>query len=373
MGRVIIFGATGLVGAYSSVSLKDSGYDVIAVGRRKSDNGFFATKNISYYSLDIKNSADFDKLPKDVDTVIHFAGAMPATMEGYNPHEYVQSVIEGTLNVLEYTRLSGCKKIIFAQSRADSNYLMDKGPIPSDFEMKFPLTGDHSVYSICKNTAVNLIEHYYHQYGIKRFELRFPTVYGYHPNPYFHVNGVKKMIAYRQIMEQAKRGEDVEIWGDPSRGKEIVYINDVVQIIRRCVESDLDGGMYNVGRGIATTLEEQVRGIVEIFSPAKKKSKIIYRPDKPNARQFVHDMSKTISELGYKSEYDYESLLKDFKRNMEENPFEQLWGKESDYKNNEQEITPPHAAIIDCNSISKASKYLAGAYFPYSPFKFCAA
>lgn len=41
MKKVIIFGATGTVGAYTSLFLKDLGYDVIAVGRRKSDNNFF--------------------------------------------------------------------------------------------------------------------------------------------------------------------------------------------------------------------------------------------------------------------------------------------------------------------------------------------
>lgn len=44
--KVIIFGATGTVGAYTSLFLKDLGYDVIAVGRRKSDNNFFGSSNI---------------------------------------------------------------------------------------------------------------------------------------------------------------------------------------------------------------------------------------------------------------------------------------------------------------------------------------
>ena len=38
----MVFGATGTVGAYTCMYLAERGYEVIAVGHRKSDNGFFA-------------------------------------------------------------------------------------------------------------------------------------------------------------------------------------------------------------------------------------------------------------------------------------------------------------------------------------------
>lgn len=333
MSKIIIFGATGTVGAYASVILKRNGYDVVAVGRRMSDNDFFSTYGIPYYSVDIKNKENFSVLPTtNIDAVIHLAGAMPATMSGYHPHEYVYSVLDGTLNVLEYVRDNGIKKIIFAQSRADSNYLMGKTPIPSDIEKRFPLIGDHSIYSICKNAAVDIIEHFYHQYNIKRFVLRLPTIYAYHPNPYFYVNGEKRMMAFRYMMEQAMKGETIELWGDPTRGKEIVYVKDAVQVIERCLESDLDGGMYNVGRGVPVTLEEQIKGIIDVFCDPDNMSQIMYRPDKPNAREYVNDITKTIKELGYIPHYDYIAQLRDFKKYMEEEPFSKLWGKREDYK-----------------------------------------
>lgn len=332
MGKVIVLGATGLVGAYTVLDLKQNGYDVVAIGRRKSDNCFFSEQGIEYISLDVKNKEEFEKLPQEqVDAVIHLAGAMPAAMDGYHPHEYVYSIVDGTLNVLEYVIQVGASKLVFAQSRADSNYLMGKTPIPSDIEKHFPLKGDHSIYSICKNAAVDLIEHFHHQFGIQRFELRFPTVYGYHPNPYYHVNGVKKKMAYRILMEKAIKGEKIEIWGDPSKAKEIVYIYDVVQIIRKCLESSLDGGMYNVGRGVPVTMEEQVRGIIEVFSDPDNRSEIVFRPDLPDGREYVNDISKTRKDLGYIPEYDYHKLLVDYKKNMIENPFEKLWGKPEDY------------------------------------------
>lgn len=91
MKKIIIFGATGLIGGYTTLYLKEKGYDVIAVGRRKSDNGFFATKGIPYYSVDISDKNNFNILKDEtsIDVVVHFAGVMPAAMKGYHPEIYV--------------------------------------------------------------------------------------------------------------------------------------------------------------------------------------------------------------------------------------------------------------------------------------------
>lgn len=98
------------------------------------------------------------------------------------------------------------------------------------------------------------------------------------------------------------------------------------------MESNLDGGMYNVGRGIPVTLKEQILGIVEIFSSEERPSAVVYRPDKPNARDYVNDISKTCRELGYKPEYDYKTLLIDYKKEMLAESFKKLWGSPADYE-----------------------------------------
>ena len=44
--KVLVLGATGNLGAYSALALKDAGFDVVAVGKRESDNGFFAERGM---------------------------------------------------------------------------------------------------------------------------------------------------------------------------------------------------------------------------------------------------------------------------------------------------------------------------------------
>lgn len=334
MKNILIIGVTGSVGAYTALHLKELGFNVIGVGRRKTDNGFFKSYGIDYYSADITQKDSLSIIPfNHYDAIVHLAGDMPSKMKGYEPQKYIDSIVTGTLNILNLAKTLNINKIIYSQTRADSNYLMGGlNPIPSDIEKRFPLTGDHSIYAICKNAAVDLIEHYYNEFAINRFVLRLPTIYAYHPNKYFYVNGEKKTKAYRYLIDQALRSKTIEIWGDPTKAKEIVYVKDLVHIIELAIESNLSGGVYNVGYGKGVTIEEQIKGIVEVFSPKDKLSEIFYRPDKPDSRQFVHDISKTRNDLGFVPKYSYRELLEDFKIEMNINRFEPIWGKEESYE-----------------------------------------
>ena len=76
---------------------------------------------------------------------------------------------------------------------------------------------------------------------------------------------------------------------------------------------------------------QRVKDIVDVFSPKNKKSKIILCPRKANSSQFVLDIRKTVSELGYEPKYTWKEYLLDFKKEMEEQPFGKLWGYEKDF------------------------------------------
>lgn len=139
MKTIIVFGATGGIGVYTSLHLsKNTDYNIVAVGHRKNDNGFFEQYGIKYLSVDIADYKTFYVLPKfDVDTVINLAGVLPA--RSYDPRIYIQSFTMGQLNVLEYMREVGCKKIKSAQTPADLWYLQNTTePMPADAQRIFP-------------------------------------------------------------------------------------------------------------------------------------------------------------------------------------------------------------------------------------------
>lgn len=332
MKTVVVFGATGNLGAYVAIDLKNHGYDVIATGHRKSDKGFFATHGIKYVSLDINKKETFSKLPqKDVFAVAHFAGELPSRYD-YQPTRLLDSIIVGTLNVLDYMVKIGAQKIVFPQTPFDLyRYHNTEMAIEPDMPREFPLTGDHSIYTIAKNAAVDLIEHYAATYGISWYVLRFFTIYEYHPNPYHYYHYKRQMMPFRVLMDKAMKSEPIEIWGNPNRCKEIVYIKDFTQCVRKAFESSVEGGIYNVGGKETVSLEEQIRGIVEVFSPKDNPSPISYRPDMPDALEAHFDITKTKLELGYEPRYSYIEAMEDFYHEMQTEPFALLWGKKEDY------------------------------------------
>lgn len=329
MKKVLVFGATGHLGAYTVDYLKEhfdsNEFEIIAVGRKKTD--YFKVYGIDYYQVDVTDNNAFRKLPQDdIHAVVCLVGIMPAAMEGYNPYTYVDVNITGVLNILEYCRRNKVDRILFTQTEADvSGHWKKDVIINPDLPRKFNYNGNYALYIITKCTAVDLIESYHQNYGIKRFIFRLPTVYHYRPDPYFYKDGVKKKLGYRQLIEKAMKGEPIEMWGDPKLAKDIVYVKDFSQMIYKAILANVDGGIYNVGTGRAVTLEEQIKGIIEVFSPRDKPSAIIPRPDKPNSRSFIMDIDNAKKDLGYIPQYGYIDYLKDFKHEMQLNRFEKLW------------------------------------------------
>ena len=329
---VVVFGATGKVGCYTALYLKDNGYDVLAVGRRKCDNGFFADYGIPYYSLDILNSSDYAQLPQEnVYGVIHMAATLPATMNGYDPHEYVHSNLDGTLNVLDYAVKARVQRFVFPKSWSDITYL-----IVAFHELHFQLFDGLFVVGrnhIFKPVVVIVVfpVGVAVKFGFKYYILRFPNVFCYHPNPTYYVDGKKRWTGQRAIIEEAKRGDDIELWGNPDSARDVFYVKDCTQIIEKCLSSEGESGTYNVGTGWVVTRLAQIQGLIDVFGRKDNPSKIVVREDKPDSPTYLLDISKTIVQLGYEPKYDYMTYLRDLKQEMEANRFEKLWGKESDY------------------------------------------
>lgn len=332
--KVLVLGATGNLGAYSTIALKAAGHDVIAAGRRKSDNNFFTDKDIPYYSFDITNKNSFDcLLDENISTVVNFAGELPSRYS-YDPQTLMQSIVEGTLNVLEFMKKTKAKKIIFPTTPYDLFYLHETGePMKPDAQRSYPSSNDHSIYAIAKNTAVDLIEYYHNTYGFDRFILRYFTIYQYHPNKYHYSDHNMRIMPYRYLIEKAMKGEPISIYGDPNRVKEMVYIKDFTKVVTSAVKSSQQGGIYNIGSPTRVSLEEMIKGIVEVFSPQNNKSKILYDPSKPSTLQSLLDWEKTAEDLNYKPEYTLIKMLEDIKKEMEIEPFKQLWGTSDKYNN----------------------------------------
>lgn len=332
MGKIIVLGATGTLGLPVCRFLKENGFDVLAVGHSSNGRKFFDSLGIESTKIDISSFESFNVLPKsDVDCVINFAGCLPAMMMTDSSNSlYADTIIKGTINVLDYMIKVKCNKLLFPQSVYDVHYLFGTSiPISADAERKTVYEGDHSIYVSCKNAAIDIIQYYENQYGIRSIILRLPGIFQYHPKPYILINGKKRIKLERVWIEKAKCGDPLEIWGDCKRILESVCIEDFLQIIQKAVESEHASGIYNVGNG-GTTLEDRVLAIREVFC-GEKKSKVIYYPEKANCTQYVLDIEKTKKELGYVPQYKWIDYLNKLKWHMENEPNKEIWGSFTDY------------------------------------------
>lgn len=333
MKNIVVLGATGTLGLPICRHLKEQGNNVWAVGHSGNAKSFFEKLGMNYSDADICDKTTFSSLPQEnIDCVIDFAGCLPAMMKADNDNNmYSDTIVRGTINVLEYMRAINCKKIIFPQSVYDLHYLFGNAePISADAERVNPLEGDHSIYVICKNAAVDIIKYYQNEYGINGIILRLPGVYQYHPKPYILINGKMRVKSERIIINKAICGEPLEIWGDPKRVLESVCVEDFLQIVYRCVESENASGIYNVGNG-GSTLEERILGIRDVFCPKDKTSEIVYRPEKKNCTQYVLDIEKTKKDLGYVPAFSWRDYLMNLKWHMENQPNKDVWGRFEDY------------------------------------------
>ncbi len=328
MKKIILFGATGNVGSYvfkyAMEYFNGSEYSVIASGRRETD--FFSKRGIEYYQVDISKKEEFDKLPKeDVYAVIYLAAQIPSYMDGYYPDQYVYSNIIGSYNVLEYCKKVNADRVLFSTTVFDvSLSALENRIISPDEPYNFSYKGDHALYVITKNTAIEFMKHYYEEYGLKYFVFRFPTIYNYSPYHYYYPNGVKTLRPVYKMIDLAQKGENIELWGNPSYSKDMVHVYDCAQMICKAVEVNLEKGWYNVGTGVPVSLEEEIKTIIDVFSPAEKKSRIVYCPEKKAGGGFLMDVENAKRELGYEPKYNVRALFEDYKKEMEIDRFKEL-------------------------------------------------
>jgi UDP-glucose 4-epimerase len=320
MQTLLIIGATGTTGFYLTEYLYglEGKYKIYVTGSKPRDTSYLNGTDIQYIQANITSRDDLENLPSEgVDCVVLLAGAMPARMQGYDAQKYIDTNITGTLNVLEYCRAKKVKKIIFTQSHSDVYGSWNKSSlIAPDAPRELNYTGDHAVYIISKCCAVDLIEHFHRQYGLGTIILRLPNIYSYWPDPYYYVDGIRRSTPYLSLIDRAIKGEPIEIWGDPTISKDMVYVKDFAQLVEKAISSGIDHGTYNAATGIGTSLEEQIRGIVCVFSPPTNRSKITYRPDLPSQNSYVYDISNATKELGYSPQYPYLRMLEDMKMEM---------------------------------------------------------
>lgn len=330
--NILVFGAAGFIGTYLVDELVKKGCkvtasDISAIGKK-----YYHEKNIPYIEVDITREPEFDKLPQvSFDAVINLAATQPANVSSskYDPKDYINVNVNGTLNILEYCRKSSAKKIIYVCSHRNTQGLWaDKKVVSESDGRSIKYTGQYSMFSISESAAQDCVLHYEAQHGLKAIIFRLPPVYGYGPHTEIFFDGKPIKTGFQIFIENAMACKPIEIWGDTSKGRDIIYIKDVVAAFIKAIQSDIARGLYNITSGYSLTLKEEAETIAKVFWGDNSRPQIIERPEKPNnVESFVYDISKAKKELGWEPQYSFEDLLLDYLKEGTDKKFSYLLEK----------------------------------------------
>ncbi|MCR4299045.1 MAG: NAD-dependent epimerase/dehydratase family protein [Gallionella sp.] len=108
----------------------------------------------------------------------------------------------------------------------------------------------------------------------------------------------------RTMLEHARAGTAMGIWGDGENIRDFIYIGDVVEACARFIGLPQDSGTYNLGSGIGYSIN-QVRHVVEQATGIELK--ISHRPARGiDVRAVVLDISRIEARLSWKPEINLE-------------------------------------------------------------------
>lgn len=311
---ILIVGATGYVGRYLSIYLKEQGYDILALGRSKKVQTFFEENNVPFQFFDMNDPSSFDALPtQDIEAVVLLSACLA---EHETPVErFFEINTIGVYKMLEYCRKNGIKKFILSSSHKVYNDI-DKKIISEEDGISF--RGDHTPYIISKIAAENFVTYYNKDFGIEGIVLRFTGVHGYGEIlGHLNTDGSYRKSTFEIFFEKILRGEKIEVWGDQSIVRDHIYIKDVLSAIKAAVDSNGVSGIYNLATGVGYSQYDEAKALNEVFGGGR--SDIELHPEKPGlTRGYVYDITKIKKDLNWEPKYiDLVELYTDYKKEWE--------------------------------------------------------
>jgi len=217
------------------------------------------------------------------DQVIHLAARAGVRPSLEQPALYQRVNVEGTVNILEAARKTGCKKITIASS---SSVYGVNAKVP--FSESDPIFSAVSPYAASKLAGEALGHVYHHIYGMDVAMLRFFTVYGPRQRPDLAIHKFTKLI---------DAGQPIPVFGDGSTARDHTFITDILEGILACTRKEFGFEIFNLGESQTVKLSEL---IALIESALGKKAVIDRQPLQPGDVPITYaDISKAKMMLGY--------------------------------------------------------------------------
>jgi len=261
--RFLVTGGAGFVGSTIADQLLEAGAAEVRVidnfvrGSRSNLKPALASGRLTVTEGDIRDAALVDRLTEGVDYVFHQA-ALRITRCAEAPREAVEVLMVGTLNVLEAAVRHKAKKIVAASS---ASVYGDPSYLPMDEAHPF---NNCTIYGAGKIANEQMLRAYHATSGLPYVALRYFNVYG----PRMDTTGVYTEVLIRWL-DAIDAGRPPLIFGDGEQSMDFVYVEDVARANLRAMASDVSG-VFNVGTGVETTLNQLCQTLLKLTGSAAK-------------------------------------------------------------------------------------------------------
>ena len=219
-------GVAGFIGMHSAKKLLDDGHEIIGIDNLndyydvslKEDRlkALESYKNFRFLKLDIKDQKDVLNLFKkeSPQRVLHLAAQAGVRYSIQNPYVYIDSNIQGFINILEGCRAIKTEHLVFASSSSvyGGN---EKVPFSEHDNVDHPV----SLYAATKKANELMAHTYSHLYQIPTTGLRFFTVYGPWGRP-----DMSPMLFTKAILAN----EPIQVFNHGDMMRDFTYIDDVI-------------------------------------------------------------------------------------------------------------------------------------------------
>ena len=248
---VLVTGAAGFIGSALCRQLQSEGHEVIGYDNLSRGRAEYLSQDVRLIEGDIRDAA---KLKQTVAAarpawVIHLAAMhfIPDCIA--RPRETRDVNVEGTRVVLEGCRDSSVQRVIFASSAAV--YAPVERPCVEDATPLRPL----EVYGESKLVAEQLVRGFYDEIRIPTSVLRFFNAIGRNEtNP--HV--------VPHIFESLQRSDVIQL-GNTAACRDYIDTRDVATAIAAVAGAVEGFGVFNVGTGVASSVDDIVAALERIL------------------------------------------------------------------------------------------------------------
>ena len=275
--KILITGAAGGIGSTLGYLLYKRGNDLILVDNLR--NGYEENLIINgetfgrFYNMDINSDPFHELVDNEIpDAIVHLAAITSLPDCEVNYRECIRCNVEGTASVLGAARKSGIEKIIFASTSAvyENTPLGEGGFLESDD------INPRLFYSLSKKMSEEICMSFSENYGMNITTLRFFNVFG--PKQDIHRKS-PPLINY--IVRELSNNRSPILHSDGKQSRDYVYVNDVVDLIEKCLNRDHKGyATFNVSTGTSTSVQDILESVKSGIDLENEINAVYRNPDR---------------------------------------------------------------------------------------------